>query len=118
MSLWSRVKPESFGQVKQVSPVEGPALVSVSNPHSEQFNQQGVKRAKDLVSYMLAEQRKKFDNTILDQLSYKTLEANAKRLMQKHGGLEVKKAIKKANDISKHPYSFKLVAKLCPKIED
>ena len=115
MSLWNRAKPESFGQYKQVSQTGRPASVSASNPYSEQFDTSSCESPKALVRYMLAQQRLKFDSTILDQIKLPALERHCKKLMQEYGGLEVKKAIKKSVDISKHPFSFKLVEKLCPK---
>jgi hypothetical protein len=113
MSLWKRLQPQDFGSFKQVSLPEGPATVLSSNPDSDQFDETGVSKPKDLVNYMLSVQKQKFDSTILEQFSYTTLMYNAKRLMGLYPSGVLKRAVKKAADISNHPFSFKVVENIC-----
>lgn len=109
MSLWKRNQKENFGQYKQVSHSGGPVSVCLSNPDSEQFDKSGCDSPRFLTRYMLAMQKGKFDRTILDSIKLPALERHCKLLMEKYGGLEVKKAVKIAADYAQHPFSFKLV---------
>lgn len=113
MSLWKRTQ-QSFGNFKQASNKK-PAPISQSDPHSQQFDCKGIKTSKQLVNYLLALQKQKFDKTILEQLKYVTLQANAKRLMQEYEIEQLVRATKIAADVSQHPFSFKVVEKCLPK---
>jgi len=113
MSLWQRIKPQSFGTYKQVSLSGGPASVSGCNPYSEQFDTSGVSKPKDLVNYMVAKQTAKFGYSILKQFKYTTMQAQAKRVMDLYSVDQLMRAIKIAVDVSNHPFSFKLVETIC-----
>ncbi len=113
MSLWQRIKPQSFGTFKQVPLTEGPAAVSGCNPYSEQFDTRGVSKPKDLVNYMVAQQTAKFGYSILKQFKYATMLAQTKRVMEKYSIDQLMRAIKIAVDVSNHPFSFKLVETIC-----
>lgn len=116
MSLWKRREPQNFGHFYQPSLVEGAGVISYggSNPHSEQFDESGINKPKDLVNYLLAVQTKKFGKTILDKnFTYSMLQAHAKRLMGKYSSGELKRAVKIVVDIANHPFSFKPVEAEC-----
>ncbi len=113
MSLWRRLQPTDFGSFKQVSLPEGPADVLSSNPDSEQFDESGVETPKQMVNYLISVQKKKFNSTILEQFRYATLQAQAKRLMGLYANGVLKRAIKRAVDVSNHPFSFKVVETIC-----
>jgi hypothetical protein len=113
MPLWNRLNPQSLGTIKQVSQSEGPASVLLSNPHSDQFDEGGIYKPKDLVNYLIALEVKKFGKAIIGSLSFTALQHHAKQLMEKYEVGELKRAVKIAVDTSNHPCSFKLVEEIC-----
>lgn len=115
MSLWKRREIQSYGRFYQPSLAEGAGPISASNPMSEQFDESGINKPKDLVNYMLAVQKTKFGKTILDtqNFTYSMLQAHAKRLMQKYPSGVLKRAVKAMVDIALHPFSFKKVEEEC-----
>lgn len=115
MSLWKRREAQNYGHFYQPSLSEGAGVLSASNPRSDQFDESGIHKPKDLVNYLIAVQTTKFSKTILEQFGYPTLIANAKRLMEKYPAGQLKRSVKIAVDVSKHPFSFKLVEEICQK---
>lgn len=114
MSLWKR-REQSFGRFYQPSLSEGAGSVSASNPRSDQFDETGVETPKQLVNYLLAVQKKKFNRTILDdsRFTYSMLQAHAKRLQAKYPSGVLKRAVKTMVDVANHPFSFKKVEEEC-----
>jgi hypothetical protein len=109
--MLKRAYHESFGEISpEQADMRSLSGVSSDNPLSDLYNPAKVgDKPTDLVTFLLAEQRKVYGYTYLDRLPYPALVKHAKLLLKKYSPQLIKRGIALSVRWGKYPASFKFV---------